>query len=168
MRRSQDWIRLKAKRTESQMRRNLEWNSCSASEQPKNLPDPRRAKACNQTVMSGRITVRFVDFAAVSSSIAFALSCCGRFWCETGAVADPPEEAATTWRRLSQRIASAGQPNRGPIHRRRGAPPKDAPEIAQAQSRAQRTVPPLRFSSRASVHRAVPRRTPRCNPGTLC
>jgi hypothetical protein len=39
------------------------------------------------TVMSDRITDAFVDFAALRlSSIAFVLSCCVRFWCETGAV----------------------------------------------------------------------------------
>ena len=66
-----------------------------------------------------------------------------------------------------QRSRARRRPIRAPIHQRRGASPKDAPEIAQAQSRAQRTVLPLRFSCRASVPDAAPRRTPRCNSGTL-
>ena len=41
----------------------------------------------NQTVMSGRILIRFVDFSAFHLfSIAFVEIYSGCFWCETGAV----------------------------------------------------------------------------------
>jgi len=43
---------------------------------------------CNQTVMSGGITIGFVDVAAFClNPIAFVALRLGRFWCETGAVA---------------------------------------------------------------------------------
>jgi hypothetical protein len=36
---------------------------------PANIGGPGRTRTCNQTVMSGRIMVRIVDFAAFSSEI---------------------------------------------------------------------------------------------------
>ena len=52
---------------------------------------PGRTRTCNQTVMSGRISIRFVDFAAILfgfSRLVVARS--GRFWCE------PVRSAGTT------------------------------------------------------------------------
>ena len=48
---------------------------------------PGRTRTCNQTVMSGRISVSFVDFPVfLLDLIAFVVFRSGRFWCETGAV----------------------------------------------------------------------------------
>jgi hypothetical protein len=50
---------------------------------------PGRTRTCNQTVMSNGITNAFVDFAAFSFEFDY-VRCIwrGRFWCETGAVAE--------------------------------------------------------------------------------
>jgi len=48
---------------------------------------PGRTRTCNQTVMSGGISIRFVDFPVfLLVLIAFVVFQSGCFWCETGAV----------------------------------------------------------------------------------
>ena len=48
---------------------------------------PGRTRTCNQTVMSGGTSIRFVDFPVfLLVLIAFVVFQSGCFWCETGAV----------------------------------------------------------------------------------